>query len=63
MTLSGLIHGLPPEDQTFILHALDGDLSDPGVMQFYRAFVAKTPYPFLAEAARDYANMASPHSI
>ncbi|MBA3462710.1 MAG: hypothetical protein H0T46_22325 [Deltaproteobacteria bacterium] len=57
ITLGSLIHGLPPDDQTFILHALDGDWSKPGVQKFYEDFIASTPYPHLVKAARRYAGM------
>jgi len=56
-TLGALIHGMAPGDQTFILHALDADLSKPGVKKFYQQFIAKTPYPHLVKEARRYAMM------
>ena len=56
-TLGSLIHGLSPGDQTFILHALDGDRPKPGVREFYDDFIATTPYPHLVKAARRYAGM------
>ena len=46
---------LPPSDQTFILHALDGSLGDPAVVDVYRRFIAATPYPMLRAEARRYA--------
>jgi hypothetical protein len=56
-TLGTLIHGMAPGDQGFILHALDADLSKPGVKTFYKQFIAKTPYPDLVKEARRYAMM------
>ncbi len=55
--LGSLIHGLPPADQTFLLHALDASLDRPGVRRFYEDFIATTPYPPLAAEARRYAGM------
>jgi hypothetical protein len=54
-TLAKLIHGLVPADQAFILHALDGNIADEKVLNWYRAFIKKTPYPELKKAAREYA--------
>ena len=56
-SLGALIHGMAPGDQTFLLHALDGALSKPGVKTFYKQFIAKTPYPHLVKEARRYAMM------
>lgn len=58
-TLGSLIHGLPPADQTFILHALDASLHQPGVRKFYKDFIAGTPYPHLVAEARRYAGLES----
>jgi hypothetical protein len=59
-SLGKLIHGLPPSDQAFILHALDGSLDQPGVKKFYKDFIAKTPYPDLVTEARRYAGFEEP---
>lgn len=50
----GLIHTLHPEDQRFILHALDGFRGNDAVDRFYADFIRDTADAILREEATEY---------
>lgn len=52
--LEALVHKLAPDDQGFVLQALDGAKKDRQVVAFYQRFIEETEYDGLAEEAAGY---------
>lgn len=49
-----IVHSFPPNDQTYILHALDAFPGNKDVIKFYKGFIEKTSYDYLKKEAGKY---------